>query len=77
MTEQSVQVSEKQLLDLLNLQLRSHPEYIEGMSFDSINILPNNQYDIRANFNFGEKTTAVNYNTKGHVYNEVFGNFLK
>ena len=74
---ETVQVTEKQLLDLLNLQLKSHPDYTKGMSFDGISVLQNGAYDIRANFNFGNSSTEENYNTYGYVYDDVFNDFLK
>lgn len=65
------------LLDLLNLQLKNHPDYIDGMCFEDITLLPNNTFDIRCNFNYGGKTTEQNYVKGNKVYNDVFQDFKR
>ncbi|MEZ7205333.1 MULTISPECIES: hypothetical protein [unclassified Pseudoalteromonas] len=70
------QLTTEQLLNLLNLHLKQHPDFVEGMSFDDLSVLSNGTYDVRANFNFGGKTIAENYNSHGYIYNEVFNDFL-
>ena len=69
-------VTEEQLLSLMNLQLKNHPDFIEGMSFDSITSLPNGTYGIRANYNYNGKTTTENYESGSKVYSSVFTEFL-
>ncbi|HAS8556442.1 TPA: hypothetical protein I7776_20685 [Vibrio vulnificus] len=63
------------LLDLLNLHLKNHPDYKDGMSFDDITLSPNNTFDIQCNFNYGGKTPEQNYLTGNKVYSEVFQDF--
>ena len=70
------QLTKNQLLNLLNVHLQQHPDFVVGMSFDDLTTLPNGAYDVRANFNFGGKTVAENYNSFGYIYNEVFNDFL-
>ncbi|OOF21766.1 hypothetical protein BZJ19_15780 [Salinivibrio proteolyticus] len=70
------QLNKEQLLNLLNLHLKKHPDFVDGMSFDDISVLPNGTYDVRANFNFGGKTVNENYNSLGYIYNEVFNDFI-
>ena len=70
------QLTKEQLLNLLNAHLKEHPDFVDGMSFDGINTLPNGAYDVRANFNFSGVSVAENYNSFGYIYNEVFNNFL-
>lgn len=70
------QLTKEQLLNLLNLHLKQHPDFVDGMSFDDIRVLPNGAYDVSANFNFGGKDVPENYISFGYIYNEVFNDFL-
>jgi hypothetical protein len=70
------QLTKERLLNILNQNLKQHPDFVDDMSFDDIRILPNGAYDVRANFNFGGKSVAENYNSFGYIYNQVFNDFL-
>jgi len=69
-------VSEQQLLGLLNLHLKNHTSFEEGMSFDKITALPNGKFDVRSNFTYSGRTTEENYPSGSIVYQEVFNDFL-
>lgn len=72
-----VHAPKESLLALLNLHLKNHPHYVEGMSFDDITLLPNNTFDIQCNFNYGGKTTEQNYVEGNKVYSAVFQDFKR
>jgi hypothetical protein len=68
--------TKEQTLKLLNLHLKNHPDFIEGMHFDDLSI-ENGRYLPKAHFFLDEnnrptETTSV----AQRVYNEVFSDFL-
>ncbi|MGL0957665.1 hypothetical protein ACSTEP_21935 [Vibrio vulnificus] len=65
------------ILDLFNLHIKNHPDYVEGMFFEDITLLPNNTFKLKGNFNYGGKTIEQNYVTGNKVYSDVFQDFIR
>ena len=68
--------TKEQKLALLNLHLKNHPDFIEGMRFDDLTI-ENGIYVPRAHF-FLDKSNRPTETTNiaQRVYNEVFSDFM-
>lgn len=72
----NLDVTKEQLLSLINSHLRNHADFVEGMSFDDITLLPNGKFKVYGNFNFGSGNVSENYNSFNYIYNEVFSDFI-
>ncbi|CAK4070807.1 DUF2498 family protein [Vibrio sp. 16] len=71
-----VGVTKEQVLPLLNLHLKNHPEYFDGMSFDDLEVV-NGNFVPRAHLfldSDGRPTEKTEQAQK--VYSEVFADFL-
>lgn len=69
-------LTKEQILPLLNLQLKNHPEYFDGISFDDLEVVngvfvPKAHFFLDADGRPTEKTEVAQ-----KVYNEVFAEFL-
>ncbi|WP_038866486.1 DUF2498 family protein [Vibrio jasicida] len=70
-----VTATNEQILGLLNLHLKNHPEFITGMSFDEVSF-DSGRMEVRAHFFFDEDGQPTSETVIAQrVYNEVMGDF--